>query len=255
MHPRCYQYEHTFASGAERRGRARASQRSRAPRPAGRRTPPGTPGAPRGPSPRRLASPGTGCRGGAACARRAPRHPLAHGAHAGVVRGHRGAHVAVVDVERLAEVVGAVAHVDPRVLEVLGRERHAAGLVGDLLGGLRQDLHEADGALRREGVLVELALGVDRRRPRAPGRGRSGRRRRGWRRRAPAGSALGTTTGRSRWRTAAPPSVPRQPRPRYRGQHDETDDQAPHGTVSWRRPPRPVRLRRGCSPPSAPRTP
>src|SRR5919202_6432032 len=61
----------------------------------------------------------------------------------------------------MAEVPGAVADVDLRLVEVLDLEARAAGADGDPLRRRRLKLHQAERARVRAGARAELALLVD----------------------------------------------------------------------------------------------
>ena len=77
-----------------------------------------------------------------------------------VVGGERQDRVAVVLVEQVAQVPGAVGDVDLRRGEVGALEAGAAGLARDVVGRLGHQLHQALGAGVR-GLVAEARLGVD----------------------------------------------------------------------------------------------
>jgi hypothetical protein len=81
----------------------------------------------------------------------------------GVICGQREPHVAVVAAPQVVQVPGAVAHVDLRVPEVRDDEPRAPGPQGDSLRGLREELHEPDGARGGLDVRIEATLRVDHR--------------------------------------------------------------------------------------------
>jgi len=81
---------------------------------------------------------------------------------AGVVGGERELLVPV-PVEEMAQIPGAVADVDLRVVEIRDAEGLAAGANRDPFGGDRLELHQPDRSGLRLGICAELALGVDHR--------------------------------------------------------------------------------------------
>src|SRR5439155_11413107 len=81
----------------------------------------------------------------------------------GVIRRQGGAFVPVL-LDQVLEVPAAVPHVDLRVVEVVDPEARAAGVEGDSLGRVRQELHQADRARLGACVRLELRLLVDDRR-------------------------------------------------------------------------------------------
>ena len=86
--------------------------------------------------------------------------PLVDLALAGVVRGEREHLPAVVLLQQVAQVPGAVGDVHLRRGEVALHERGAARLLGDVVGGLGHQLHQTLRAGAR-GLVAEVRLGVD----------------------------------------------------------------------------------------------